>query len=226
MLCLLLELLIITTVMTASADGMKTSEAGIELIKSFESCRLTAYNPTGKEKMYTIGWGHYGVEPGTMISQEEADQLLKQDLAKFEKAVNDLGLILNQNQFDALVSFAYNTGAGNLRKLCRGRSLQQIAEKMTEYNKAGGKVLKGLTRRRNAEKALFLSKESAPAGNDQRSSGSKKNLSAVAREIIAGKWGNGGERRRRLHAAGYSDAEIREIQHIVNRLMKNQKRKN
>jgi len=221
----LLELLIIATVMTSSADGMKTSDAGIKFIQSFESCELTAYNPTGKEKMCTIGWGHYGVQPGTTITQEEADALFKKDLAKFEKAVNDLGLVLNQNQFDALVSFAYNTGPGNLRKLCRGRSLQQIAEKMTEYNKAGGKVLKGLTRRRNAEKDLFLSKGSAPTSNDQHSSGSKKSLSDIALEVKAGRWGNGNERKRRLRAAGYSDAEIREIQIIVNRLMKSQKRK-
>ena len=137
---------------------MKTSQRGIDLIKQFEGCRLTAYKPVPTEKYWTIGYGHYGadVRIGMKISQMEAEAMLKVDLIRFETAVTSTGLTLNQNQFDALVSFAYNCGAGNLKKLCEGRTLSQIADKMLAYNKGGGKVLAGLTRRRNAERALFL----------------------------------------------------------------------
>ena len=137
---------------------MKTSQRGIDLIKGFEGCRLVAYKPVPTEKYWTIGYGHYGpdVVPGMKITPGQAETYLKADLAKFEKVVDDLGLNLNQNQHDALTSFAYNCGAGNLKKLCEGRSLSEIADKMLAYNKGGGKVLAGLTRRRNAERALFL----------------------------------------------------------------------
>lgn len=219
----LIILLFIAAVIVSArpaSNGMKTSDAGIKFIQRHESCRLTAYKPREGEKMCTIGWGHYGVKCGTKITQREADQLFKQDLVKFENAVNDLGLVLNQNQFDALVSFAYNLGPGNLRKLCNGRSLQQIAEAMTQYNRAGKVVYSGLTKRREEEKAMFLSKGSAPALNKQHSSGSKKSQDEIAREIKAGKWGNGEDRRRRLRAAGYTDSEIKKIQVIVNRLVK------
>lgn len=138
---------------------MKTSIHGINLIKQFEGCRLTAYKPVPTEKYYTIGYGHYGADvASTMkITQAQADAYLASDLAKYENAVNALGLNLNQNQFDALVSFAYNCGVGNLKKLVAGRTLPQIADAMLLYNKGGGKVLAGLTRRRQAERNLFLS---------------------------------------------------------------------
>lgn len=137
---------------------MKTSQRGIDLIKGFEGCRLVAYKPVPTEKYWTIGYGHYGpdVVPGMKITPGQAEIYLKADLAKFEKVVDDLGLNLNQNQHDALTSFAYNCGAGNLKKLCEDRTLPQIADKMLAYNKAGGKVLAGLTRRREAERTLFL----------------------------------------------------------------------
>ena len=138
---------------------MKTSQNGINLIKQFEGCRLQAYKPVAAEPCYTIGYGHYGsdVLPGMVISQIQAEAYLAQDLAKYEKSVNALNIPLNQNQFDALVSFAYNCGSGNLKKLVRGRSSQQIADAMLQYNKGSGKVLPGLTKRRQAERTLFLS---------------------------------------------------------------------
>ena len=137
---------------------MKTSQRGIDLIKGFEGCKLVAYKPVPTEQYWTIGYGHYGadVKPGEKISQAQAEMYLRADLEKFERAVDALGLPLNQNQQDALVSFAYNCGVGNLRKLCEGRTLSQIADKMLAYNKGGGKVLAGLTRRREAERTLFL----------------------------------------------------------------------
>ena len=137
---------------------MKTSKHGIDLIKRFEGCRLTAYKPVATEKYYTIGFGHYGpdVTPTMKITQAQADAFLIADLKKFEEAVSATKLVLNQCQFDALVSFAYNCGSGNLKKLVKGRSMLQIADALLVYNKAGGKVLAGLTRRRQAERALFL----------------------------------------------------------------------
>lgn len=137
---------------------MTTSKNGIDLIKQFEGCRLKAYKALPSEQYYTIGYGHYGadVTAGMTISQADADEFLKRDLVKFEKYVEKTGLKLDQNQFDALVSFTYNCGPGNLLKLVAGRTILQIGDAILKYNKAGGKVLKGLTRRREAERALFL----------------------------------------------------------------------
>lgn len=136
---------------------MKTSSKGIALIKSFEGCRLQAYRDS--VGVLTIGYGHTGdVKAGQVISQGFAEELLKADLTKFERNVTRYTPFeMNQNQFDALVSFAFNCGVGNLKKLVSGRDQEKVARKMLEYNKAGGRVLAGLTRRRQAERALFLS---------------------------------------------------------------------
>jgi len=133
---------------------MKTSQKGIDLIKSFEGCKLIAYQDS--VKVWTIGYGHTsGVKSGMKITQAQAEDFLKKDLAKFEKAVNAIKQDFNQNQFDALVSFAYNCGTGNLNKLCTGRTKLEIGSKMLLYDKAGGKTLAGLTRRRRAENKLY-----------------------------------------------------------------------
>ena len=138
---------------------MKTSQRGINLIKQFEGVRLTAYKcPAG---VYTIGYGHTrGVKRGMRITEEEASAYLTADLLNSEKAVERYDSVYhwNQNEFDALVSFTFNCGATNLRSLLRNgrRNRSQIAETLPLYRKAGGKVLKGLERRRAAEKALFL----------------------------------------------------------------------
>jgi len=136
---------------------MKTSQKGIDLIKSFEGCRLNAYKAVPSEQYFTIGYGHYGpdVSPGMKITQDQAEMLLGMDLKKYEQAVDKVTLKLNQNQYDALVSFAYNCGVGNLSKLVLGRDYQQIADAMLLYNKSGGQVLEGLARRRRAERDLF-----------------------------------------------------------------------
>ncbi|AOZ91616.1 lysozyme [Paenibacillus crassostreae] len=140
----------------------KISQTGISLIKSFEGCRLTAYKPVATETYYTIGWGHYGadVKQWQTITQAQADKMLVIDLAKYEAYVNNVSYVpvtdkLTQNQFDALTSFCYNCGAGNLRSLCKGRTIAQIADSITKYDKAGGNVLAGLVRRRKAELDLF-----------------------------------------------------------------------
>ena len=142
----------------------KIGKAGINIIMKNEGCRLTAYKCAAG--VWTIGYGHTaGVTKGQTITQAQAEEFLKQDLAKFEKYVNNAAYVpitetLTQNQFDALVSFAYNCGAGNLKTLCKGRTAAQIAKAMLKYNKAGGKELAGLTKRRKEEAALF----STPGG--------------------------------------------------------------
>ena len=137
---------------------MRTGQAGIDLIKYFEGLRLKAYKPVSTEKYYTIGYGHYGadVKPDMVITVDYAEALLRLDLDKFERAVNSYERSWNQNQFDALVSFAFNCGVANLKRLVTNRTNAQIAQKIVLYNKAGGKVLKGLVRRRKAEQELFM----------------------------------------------------------------------
>lgn len=138
--------------------ALTISKNGLAIIKKYEGCKLTAYKcPAG---VWTIGYGHTaGVEKGMVITQAKADAYLKADCAKFEKAVNKYysKYKFNQNQFDALVSFTYNCGAGNLNKLLNNgeRSISEISTKITAYNKASGKVLNGLVKRRAEEKALF-----------------------------------------------------------------------
>ena len=125
---------------------MKVSDDGIALIKKYEGCRLTAYKALPSETYYTIGYGHYGadVKPDMVITQAYAEALLRLDLDRF------CGYV------DALVSFAYNCGAGNLKKLVSNRSNAEIANAILLYRKAGGKVLSGLVKRRQDERALFL----------------------------------------------------------------------
>ena len=140
----------------------KIGQAGLNLIKQFEGCRLTAYQCSAG--VWTIGYGHTaGVYKGMKISQAQADAFLKQDIAKFEKYINNPSYVpfteqLNQNQFDALVSFAFNLGQGNVKKLCVGRNINQIPSAMQKYCKAAGRTLPGLQRRRKAEAALYNKK--------------------------------------------------------------------
>ena len=138
---------------------MKISQTGLKLIKSFEGCQLTAYKAVSSEKYYTIGYGHYGadVTKGMKITQSRAEALLISDLAKFEAKVNKYQgkYNFNQNQFDALVSFAYNVGSIDGLTNNGKRTIAQISAKFSAYNKSGGKVLAGLTKRRAAEKKLF-----------------------------------------------------------------------
>ena len=138
---------------------MNISEKGLELIKSFEGCHLTAYRcPAG---VWTIGYGHTsGVYEGMVISQAQADKFLFEDVQRFVNAVNQYQSRFNFNQaeFDSLTSFTYNCGAGSLANVmacCNTK--QEIAEEMKLYNKGGGQVLPGLVRRRQAEYDMFMS---------------------------------------------------------------------
>lgn len=146
---------------------MQTSDKGIALIKQFEGCKLTAYQDS--VGVWTIGYGWTQpvdgkpIRAGMTIKQETADRLLKTGLVSYESDVSRLVKVgLTQGQFDALVSFTYNLGARSLststllRKLNSG-DYAGAADEFLRWNKAGGKVLNGLTRRREAERALFLS---------------------------------------------------------------------
>ena len=146
---------------------MQTSDKGIALIKQFEGCKLTAYQDS--VGVWTIGYGWTKpvdgkpIRAGMTIKQETAERLLNTGLVSYENDVSRLVKVdLTQGQFDALVSFTYNLGARSLststllRKLNAG-DYAGAADEFLRWNKAGGKVLNGLTRRREAERALFLS---------------------------------------------------------------------
>ena len=143
---------------------MKTSHKGIALIKEFEGLRLKAYKCPGG--VWTIGYGHTaGVKPGMVISEAQAEEYLMADLIAFEKHLNGLGLALNQNQFDALVSFIYNVGTGNfssstlLRKVRANPLDNSIMDEFLRWVYSKGRVLPGLQRRRLAEMKLYFSND-------------------------------------------------------------------
>ena len=146
---------------------MQISDKGIALIKQFEGCKLTAYQDS--VGVWTIGYGWTKpvdgkpIRAGMTIKQETAERLLKTGLVSYENDVSRLVKVdLTQGQFDALVSFTYNLGARSLststllRKLNAG-DYAGASDEFLRWNKAGGKVLNGLSRRREAERALFLS---------------------------------------------------------------------
>ena len=141
---------------------MKISEEGLELIRHFEGLRLTAYLcPAG---VLTIGHGHTGkdVKPGIKIDIFDAEILLKNDCAKFEDSVNVLVEVpISQGQFDALVSFCYNLGAGALKgstllKLLNAGDYDAAGGQFIRWNKCNGRKLDGLTARREAEQELYF----------------------------------------------------------------------
>lgn len=140
----------------------KISAQGIELIVSFEGLMLEAYKAVSSEPYYTIGYGHYGkdVKKGMKITKQQALSYLQSDLAKFEQKVNkyDSKYNFTQNQFDALVSFAYNIGSIDELTKYGTRSIQQIEEAIPKYCTHKGKKLNGLVKRRNKELELFKKK--------------------------------------------------------------------
>lgn len=144
-------------------SSRKINHPGIQLIKAFEGVYLEAYqDPIG---IWTIGIGHIkGVRPGMKITEAQVEEFLQSDLEKFEIAVNDaVKTSINDDQFSALVSFSFNVGPralfeSTLLKLLNQGNIQGAANEFTRWNKAGGQVFLGLTRRRMAERALFLGK--------------------------------------------------------------------
>ena len=143
---------------------MNISPKGIALIKEFEGLRLKAYLCPGG--VWTIGYGHTAsVKPGMVISEAQAEEYLKADLVRFERYLNGLGLALNQNQFDALISFIYNAGTGNfsnstlLRKVRANPQDNSIVDEFLRWVYSKGRVLPGLQRRRLAEMKLYSSND-------------------------------------------------------------------
>jgi len=140
---------------------MRISQTGIDLIKYYEGCKLKAYQDN--VGVWTIGYGHTRIaRSGWVISQNEAEELLKTDLLHSEALIRGLGLELGQNQFDALVSLVYNIGIGNLRRSTLLKILRldpndfSLAYEFPKWRKAGGKILPGLEKRRKAEAKLYF----------------------------------------------------------------------
>ena len=139
---------------------MRISAEGVALIKKFEGCRLEAYQDS--VSVWTIGFGHTKeVNEGDTCTQEEAEEMLVTELEEYEGYINDLVHVpLLQNQFDALVAWVYNLGPTNLRESTLLRVLNeenyvQVPSEIKRWNRAGGQVLGGLVRRREAEALLF-----------------------------------------------------------------------
>ena len=136
--------------------------AGLAIIKGDEGCKLRAYHDA--RGILTIGWGHTGpdVVEGLVITQARADELLLQDLAVFEAGVPEVVHVpLNDNQFSAVVSFAYNLGLTTIKASTLGKKLnlgdyEGAAAEFPRWVNAGGKTLAGLVARRAAERNLFL----------------------------------------------------------------------
>lgn len=152
---------------------MKISRAGIELIKRWEGCRLTAYRDS--VGVLTIGYGHTSaagdpvVTAASKITQQEAEDILVRDLVKYEAAVQKaLSRSPTQPQFDAMTSLCFNIGGGafaksSIVKKFNAGDVQGAADAFLLYRKAGGQVLKGLVNRREDERKLFLTPVSKPA---------------------------------------------------------------
>lgn len=145
-------------------DNMRCSEEGLSLIKKFEGCRLESYLCAAN--VLTIGYGHTkNVQEDMTISQDMAESLLKADIQEFEEYVEgNVSVPLTQCQFDALVAWTFNLGVGNLKSSTLLKVLNQgkyelVPSEMKRWNKAGGQVLEGLIRRREAEALLFDAKE-------------------------------------------------------------------
>lgn len=143
---------------------MNISQNGVNLIKSFEGLRLTAYKAVSTETYYTIGYGHYGpdVKKGSTITEKQAEDMLKDDLLLYVDAVNaNVSRKINQNQFDALVSFTYNVGiyafkTSTLLKRVNAYRDADVPYEFSRWNKSGGVVLAGLVTRRKKEADLYM----------------------------------------------------------------------
>ena len=198
---------------------MTTSKQGVELIKAFEGFREKAYKAVSTEKYYTIGYGHYGadVKRGQTITAAQGEQLLINDLKKFEAKVNEYSsrYNFNQREFDALVSFAYNIGSIDQLTDNGKHSRADIRAHWLEYNKSGGKVLKGLTTRRTKELELFNTPVTADIVKSTDAGADKVNvklseLDKLVRDTIAGKYGSGYNRRTAL------GSKYNYVQNVIN----------
>lgn len=151
---------------------MQMSQNGYAVLKAFEGLRLNAYpDPGTGGDPWTIGYGHTGkdVKPGLAWSVEQAESALRRDANIFEVGVNDLvDIVINQGQFDALVCFAYNAGLNSLKgstllRLVNEKKFDEALAQFSRWNKAAGRPMKGLTRRRAAESWLWRGLSGAEA---------------------------------------------------------------
>lgn len=143
---------------------MTTSQKGIDLIKSFEGCKLYAYRDS--VGVLTIGYGTTkGVTAGMAITQKQAENFLKRDIVPLEKVLNSMNVNFTQGQFDALISFQYNLGSGAFKsstmykKIVARASDTEITDQMVKWVNAGGKPLLGLKIRRRKEANMFLGRD-------------------------------------------------------------------
>ena len=144
--------------------NMHISAEGLSLIKKFEGCELKAYRCAAN--VLTIGYGTIkNVTEGMEITQEEAETLLQEEMHEYEGYINDMVKVpLEQHQFDAMVSWVFNLGSGNLSsstllKKLNNSEYDEVPAQIRRWNKAGGKVLDGLIRRREAEAKMFLNQD-------------------------------------------------------------------
>ena len=178
---------------------MHISQKGLNLIKEFEGCILQSYDDWNNKIInvgdatrgtLTIGYGHIeNVYPGQTITKAQAEQMLKDDMIRYENQVMQVmneGIMnfeVGQNQFDALVSFCYNLGQGCVRTLCRNRDKQTVADMMLEYRNKGSQWETGLLRRRKAERELFLSENVKTV----QATGKIAELQKLCNSILGGK---------------------------------------
>jgi lysozyme len=151
---------VVLILLVAGMVLMNLGYNGTKILKFFEGCRLTAYQDS--VGVWTIGYGHTkGVHAGMSITQEEAEQMLLIELEEYEGYIEKYVVVpLTQNQFDALIVWVYNLGPTNLRRSTLLKELNSgnytaAGKEITKWNKAGGKVLAGLVKRREAEAELF-----------------------------------------------------------------------
>lgn len=159
------------------------------MIKEFEGCRLTAYKPVPWEQMYTIGWGHYGVTAGTVWTQAQADSQLEIDINNKYAPMVDAYTKgkANQNEFDALVSLAYNCGNVFVADGWAPFSHAYCASMIPKYRNAGGQVLQGLVRRRQAELDLFNKPVSNSSNQNNQTKGEQIQMYLIKGLDNAGK---------------------------------------
>lgn len=194
---------------------MKTSEATVKQIGDFEGCKLTAYKcPAG---VWTIGYGHTaGVYEGMKITKAQANQFLKEDLERFETHVMtfDRNYHWTQNEFDAMVSFAFNLGSINQLTKDGSRKKETIAEKMLLYVNAGGKELPGLVKRRKWEHDLFCRADNTPNAKPVTVKTPLDYANAVV-DTLLGKYGSGVQRIATLTEAGFNPETVQEIVNML-----------
>lgn len=195
---------------------MEASQKCIDYIKLNEGLCLKAYKCLPTEEYYTIGYGHYdkNIKKGDRITKDEAEKLLLKDVVVFEDNVNKYMKIynFNQNQFDALVSFAFNVGSIDGLTAKGTRTIKEISEKILLYNKSGGKVIKGLTIRRQEEKKLFDTPVKVATKETKKTT---KEVITVVTEILNNKWGNGENRKKNVEKLGFNYSKIQEIVNLI-----------